>query len=384
MAHSTTSKKPEKPYKDFPLFPHDTKRWAKKIKGRFHYFGPWDDWRGALERYQYQVHYLQQGKTPPPQNVDALNIDTLVNKFLERKEQLVETGRMSDRTFKDYKPTANRLVKVFGRYTTVESLTPDDFDRLYKELSKTLKLVALAREITRVRAIFNYAHKNRKIPNPVNWGDSFAPISKRELRIDRNKKPAKIFTLEELTAIYHAADAQMKTFILLGLNCGLGNSDIGLMELRHIDNGWLKYPRPKTACDRLCPLWRETIDAINHNRQTSDPTSPYLFLTKYGNCWSKDIADNPLSKEFAKLCKACGLHQKGRGFYSLRHQFRTVADGIYDRVAIDLIMGHADDSMGGNYREWVDPKRLQAVVDHVYKWIKPMFRKPAKKKGGAK
>jgi hypothetical protein len=44
-------KKPAKPRPDFPLFPHATRRWARKIRGKLHCFGPWDDPDGALQKY---------------------------------------------------------------------------------------------------------------------------------------------------------------------------------------------------------------------------------------------------------------------------------------------------------------------------------------------
>src|SRR5437870_1141588 len=63
-SHSIPPAKPAKPAPDFPLFPHATGRWAKKIKGKMVYFGPWDDPKGALQRYRDFAHGTH-GRTPP-------------------------------------------------------------------------------------------------------------------------------------------------------------------------------------------------------------------------------------------------------------------------------------------------------------------------------
>ncbi|MFC1758613.1 hypothetical protein ACFL2H_07575 [Planctomycetota bacterium] len=79
---STKTSKPRKPYADFPLFPHATRRWAKKT-GRLYYFGPWDDPEGALNRYLDQRDDLHAGRKPRPEG--DVSVGDLCNRFLNAK-----------------------------------------------------------------------------------------------------------------------------------------------------------------------------------------------------------------------------------------------------------------------------------------------------------
>ena len=78
---------------------------------------------------------------------------------------------------------------------------------------------------------------------------------------------------------------------------------------------------------------------------------------------------NAISPRFNALLVRLDLQKAGRGFYFLRHVFETVAGDSKDQVAVDAVMGHVTPGMGTIYRERISDDRLQAVVDHVRKWL---------------
>jgi integrase len=174
-------------------------------------------------------------------------------------------------------------------------------------------------------------------------------------------------------------------FVLLGLNCAYGSSDIAALPITAIDldAGWIAYARGKTGIPRRCSLWPETITALReavNNRPTprDEQDASLAFLTERGNRWVRSYAkdktkgatpDDEIGKEFRKLLGKLGLNRKGLGFYALRHTFRTVADECGDFPAIDLVMGHGDTSMGARYRERIDDSRLEAVAHRVRNWL---------------
>ncbi len=58
----TKRDKPRKPYDEFPLYAHASGRWAKKIRGKTHFFGPWRDHHGALRKYLNEEDDLEAGR----------------------------------------------------------------------------------------------------------------------------------------------------------------------------------------------------------------------------------------------------------------------------------------------------------------------------------
>ena len=392
------TQKPQKPYDGFPLFAHASGRWAKKINGKFCYFGYWatrsngklvrvegDGWREALLRYKRTADDLHAGQEPEPR--DGCEMRSLLNAFLTSKNAKRATGELSPQSFSEYLMTTDKLVEFFGKTRNVDKLKPTDFEGYRAWLAKGRAIVTLKNEINRARIIFKFAHDQRMIREPVAYGQSFDKPSAMMLRKARNEAGPKLFTRDELKRILAEADMWLHAMVLLALNGGLGNTDIANLPQSAIDfeDGWLDYPRPKTAIQRRIPLWRETIvalkEAIATRPRPKDPQDRELvFLTVQGNRWvrtvphkSRDgrfVTRNTVTSRFGNLLRNLNIGGRKRlGFYTIRHVFETVASESRDQVAVDAIMGHVDQSMAAHYRESISDERLQAVVDQVRAWL---------------
>jgi len=381
--------KPAKPSPDFPLFAHASRRWAKKVRGKLIYFGKWEQTQDALAKWLKEKDYLLAGKRPP-ESADGLTVSRLADHFFESKRKRHEASELTSRSLADYEQTCLNIIAAFGRDMLVTELTESDFGRFRAKLAKGRGPATLGNEINRCRMLFNFAWKNGHIDRPIRFGSEFNRPSKKTLRIARAAKGEMLLTPEQIIQLTHVADVQLRAMILLGVNCGLGNADCAGLTTKHIDldASTIDYPRQKTGVARRAILWPATVTALKAaitDRYTpkDKADTDIVFVTKYKNRWEGKDRDCPISKAFKKLLNGMKIGRKGMSFYCLRHCFRTAADTAGDQRAIDRIMGHESSHISSAYIERIDDTRLQAVADHVHRWLfnEPMAMNTTGKRG---
>jgi len=177
---SKSTRKPQigkvyKPRPDFPLFPHATGRWAKKIRQQFHYFGKTADdptGQAALEKWLEQKDDLLAGRTPRG-NADGLAIYQLVNHYLNAKKARLDSGEISPRHYADLYANCQSVGDAFGWNRLVVDLAADDFQRLRRAFAKHWGAHRMRSEVGRVRSLFKYGYEAGLIQQPVRFGPDF-------------------------------------------------------------------------------------------------------------------------------------------------------------------------------------------------------------------
>ena len=176
--------RPHKPCPDFPLFPHQTGYWCKKVRGKLRYFGKVsDDPKGqaALDKWLDQKDDLLAGRVPRVK-VEGLTVRDLCNRFLSAKKDLLNASEINPRTFAELHDTCQRIGDAFGWDRPVSDLVADDFDRLRRASAKQWGPHRLGGEVQRTRCIFKYGVDAGLIQQPVRYGPTFKKPSRKVLR----------------------------------------------------------------------------------------------------------------------------------------------------------------------------------------------------------
>ena len=362
--------KPAKPTPDFPLFAHQNGQWCKKIRGKQHHFGIWADPQAALKRYLHEAPFWKAGRTPPPASGVEIGcrLCDLCNQFLASKENKVATGELKEKTFTSYVFAAKLMTKFFGRDIAAQDLKAADFAAFRVSLAQGRNLKSLDDNIGMCRSIFKYGYDSGFLENPIRYGQEFNRVKKSDLRKQRQRTQQahgkRMFEAGEIHTLIANAPANLAAMIHLGINLGFGNTDCASLPQSVIDGEWIEFPRPKTGIERRGWLWPETRDAID----SATGNKALVFATKHGNAYVRP-GDDAIAKAFHKLLVKCELKRPGLGFYALRHTFETVAGEAGDQVAVNHVMGHADNSMAAAYRESISDHRLKAVTEYVRQWM---------------
>ncbi len=356
-------------------------RWAKVVSGELRRL-PGDGWKEALALFQAQRDDLYAGRTPRVKKTgDGLTIKDLCNSFLTAKLRLKQSGEITGRTFSSYNTITDLLINFFGKDRLVDDLAANDFGSLRAAMAENWGSVTMCNGVVRVKSVFKYGYESHLIEREVRYGQEFKKPSASVLRKLRAKNGQKMLEAPEIRQILDSLgdeQAVLKAAFLLGINCGFVGKDCVDLPLDALDleGGWINFPRPKTGIDRRCPLWPETVEAVKmaieaRPKPKQKEAEKLVFVTVRGRPFLSKGSANPLNLLARNAMEAAGVHREGLGFATLRHVFRTIADGCRDQPAIFHVMGHTDSSMAGTYRERIDDDRLIAVTDHVRAWLWP-------------
>lgn len=343
---------------------------GEEINGRPHYFGTWNDWQGALDRYLERRDCLLAGKTPPCQ---ATTLADVLNQFLTDKKRSLLDGDIAQRTYNEYEAVCDQIATL-GKRRLFDSLAYEDFSELRSLLGKgangdPIAVSSQKRLIGIARMVFNFA--NEELGFSVRYKKALRPPSAKEQRKANNAE--RLFTAKEVRLVRDNAGPHLKSMILLGINCGFGNADCGLLPISALDlkDGWHKFARPKTEMPRRCLLWPETVEALK--QAIGERESGTVFVTKYGNPWWVEAKRDPISYEFRKLVTKLGIYEPFvTTFYSMRRTFETIAGAAdVNQSVIDCIMGHPAhvSDMAAVYRQRVFNDRLRKCTEFVRGWV---------------
>lgn len=200
---------------------------------------------------------------------------------------------------------------------------------------------------------------NRLNTNPVRLDSDFRIKSQSRRR----------YSIDELRLLYQHVREDERLIFLLGLNCGFGAAEMGLLKVedfhlkgqqRHPWNeergSILVFRRPKTNHVGMWPLWPETEHAFEGLMKGRCEKNGHVFKRRDGDSLYRHTSRNP-SSAFANLWRRLTNR------VSEQHpEFPRLPLGMLRGTALDLLNGHCSGDIVRAFSGHASAHR-----DHVYR-----------------
>lgn len=333
-------------------------QWRKRIGGVDHYFGSFT--KVPYKKALREMRLVQlQGKA----RGELKTVSQLIDRWLEAKTHEVDIGQIKTVTYQKYESVVSLFGSVAGQ-AKLDNMKGEWFRKIQKAGADRWGYHKQRDLVTVVRMVLSWG-ADEELCQPVRIPKSFRkPTGPKESHSKALDEERWVWTPSELRAVREALRGSRATYLepcfLLGLNCGLGNTDISDLRWSHIREVEgvmvMMKPRTKTGRERMVPLWPETIEALG------DRGRGIVFRTKGGLPLVGENRRDALGQNFKKVA--------GKPFYGLRHMFFTIGSQTGDAEAVRFMMGHAPKGMADHYTlspAWSLP-RLTKIISHVRKW----------------
>tara|TARA_A100001391_G_scaffold196789_1_gene175965 strand:+ start:153 stop:1289 length:1137 start_codon:yes stop_codon:yes gene_type:complete len=351
-------------------------RWRKQIDGKMRYFGRVNPKMSLNRSYKdAELRYFEflaerEAKHPVEVLVNKLTVEDFGEKYLQSCFTRYERGEISATWFEKIRISVCHFIDYLQTDLPLSKLNEmllDDYRNYTLSLpiststNKSISLWTAKSRLDIVKLMIKWGYQMALIDQLPRNLDGFSKVSIPEPTVNR-------FSWEEIKLLYCEASERTKMFILLGLNCAFGQTDISDLRVREvsIEAGRITRKRSKTGVQCQYKLWLLTIEMLKlHGSFDGKPDDRVFLSAKELPLVREYFVDDKFRREdsirraFTRLMKKTKMPNH-RGFYSLR---KTAASEIevIDPAVTEMFLAHSEKGMKRHYaeRDW---KRLDMAI----------------------
>ena len=351
-------------------------RWRKQIDGKMRYFGRLDpkglnkSYKDAERRY-FEFLAEREVKQPIEIKVAKLTVEDFGEKYLQSCFTRYERGDISATWFEKIRISVCHFVDYLQTDLPLTKLNEMHLDD-YRNYTLSLPISAATD-----KSISPWTAKSRLdiVKLMIKWGYQMALIETLPRNLDGYAKitipepTVNRFSREEINVLYSAASERTKMFMLLGLNCGMGQADISSLRVSEIQLSEKRIVRKRTKTGVHCEfaLWPLTVEMLKIHGNLDGKLNDRVFLSKSGHPLVREyfIDDkfkrtDAIRSAFFRLMKKTKLPNH-RGFYSLRKTSASEIE-VIDSAVTSMFLGHSEKGLMKRHYAERDWNRLATAI----------------------